>query len=73
METIVKDVTRTFYFGDESIEVTSLARFDVETNKQVPDDDLDQLFINKANSLYRKKHNLIDPIELFEFRKRRIA
>ena len=70
METIVKDVTRTFYFGDESIEVTSLARFGVETNKQVPDDDLDQLFINKANSLYRKKHNLIDPIELFEFRKR---
>ena len=42
METIVKEVTRTFYYGDEPVEVTSLARIDKATNEDVYDEELDE-------------------------------
>lgn len=54
METIVKEVTRTFYYGEEPITVTSLARFDKETGEEVPDDNLDQETIKKSDAIYRK-------------------
>lgn len=70
METIVKEVTRTFYYGEEPITVTSLARFDKETGEEVPDDNLDQETIKKSDAIYRKKHHLIEPEAITEFRQK---
>lgn len=53
METIVKEVTRTFYFGDEPVEVTSLARIDKATNEDVPDTELDEETLRKGEAIYR--------------------
>ena len=70
METIVKEVTRTFYYGEEPITVTSLARFDKETGEEVHDDILDQETIKKSDAIYRKRHNLIEPEAITEFRQK---
>ena len=52
METIVKEVTRTFYYGDEPVEVTSLARIDKATNEEVYDEELDEKTIEKCEAIY---------------------
>lgn len=70
METIVKEVTRTFYFGDEPVEVTSLARIDKATNEDVPDTELDEETLRKGEAIYRKRHNLIEPEVITEFRQK---
>lgn len=70
METIVKEVTRTFYYGDEPVEVTSLARIDKATNEEVYDEELDEKTIEKCEAIYRKRHNLIEPEVITEFRQK---
>ena len=69
METIVKDVTYTLYFGDEPVEVTSPLRFDKETGEEVPDKELYEAMTIKAHELYRERHNLVSPQEILAFRK----
>lgn len=69
METIVKEVTRLFIFGkNDPIEVTSLARFNKETGEEVPDKELDEITVEKGEAIYRKRHKLIDPKVITEFR-----
>lgn len=70
METIVKEVTRTFYYGDEPVEVTSLARIDKATNEEVYDEELDEKTIEKCEAIYRKRHHLIEPEAITEFRQK---
>ena len=69
METIVKDVTYTLYFGDEPVEVTSPLRFDKETGEEVPDKELYEAMTIKAHELYRERHNLVSPQDIVNFRK----
>lgn len=69
-KTYVKDYTNTFEIKGETIEVTAPARFDSKTNKIIDDMELDNRAIKMAQNKYRKKFNVIGPIDIKALRKK---
>lgn len=69
-KTYVKDYTNTFEIKGETIEVTAPARFDSKTNKIIDDMELDNRAIKMAQNKYRKKFNVIGPIDINALRKK---
>lgn len=69
-KTYVKDYTNTFEIKGETIEVTAPARFDSKTNKIIDDMELDNHAIKMAQNKYRKKFNVIGPIDIKALRKK---
>lgn len=68
MSTIIKKGKETFEVRNEQIEVESDFRFDVETDEKVSDNYLDNIAIQKAFEIYRKKHDIITKDELVQIR-----
>jgi putative zinc finger/helix-turn-helix YgiT family protein len=58
----------TFEIRGHVYKVEALARFDVETNELVYDEELDDQAIEKAQNMYRKEFGYIFPSEIIQYR-----
>lgn len=68
-QTIIKNINETYKIRGENITIKALAKFDVETNRQVFDEKLDNAAINQAFDIYRHEHDIISPKEIKNLRK----
>lgn len=66
--TVVKSINETYKVRGEDINISTKARFDTESGKQVFDENLDNAAITAAFDKYRAKHNIISPVRIKKIR-----